>query len=279
MLTRHVALISQTQSVSFAALTEAAAAIQKQVTRDFGPIWGVDATVDAFEKLEDAPIDYWHVLIRDDIDRPDVTGFHTTQLNQPIAFVQFDDDWTITTSHETLEMLADPSGNAMVAGDSVKAGQGRVQYIQEVCDPCQGSIYQVNTVNVSDFYTPNYFDPVQAAGVRYSFNGTITGPRQVIKGGYLTFIEPVSGHVFQLRWFDTTKPVVVNLSANQSDVTAMLKPGMTLREMVDCATPRMPIRPKRSAALKAKLRRAESTRTAHALALQHCIDRLLNPEA
>src|SRR5882724_536482 len=50
MLTSYVALISELPEATlpFAAVTEVAAAIDKQVTRDFGPLWTVDATVSAF---------------------------------------------------------------------------------------------------------------------------------------------------------------------------------------------------------------------------------------
>ena len=58
------------------------------------------------------------------------------------------------------------------------------------------------SVLVSDFYTPNYFDPVKAPGVRYSFTGAITEPRTVLKGGYLSWQDPVSGNWWQEIWFD-----------------------------------------------------------------------------
>src|SRR5262249_5129414 len=38
-------------------------------------------------------------------------------------------------------------------------------------------------------------------GVRYSFTGAITEPRQVLKGGYLSWHEPVSDHWFQASFF------------------------------------------------------------------------------
>ena len=47
----------------------------------------------------------------------------------------------------------------------------------------------MNGVLVSDFYTPHYFDPMKAPGVRYSFTGKITGPRVVLRGGYLSWKE------------------------------------------------------------------------------------------
>jgi hypothetical protein len=279
MLTRHVAIISQTKHVDFGTLTEVSAAIQKQVTRDFGPLWGIDATVDAFATTDAAPIDYWRVLIRDDIERPDEVGFHTTRLNQPVAFVQFDDDWSITASHETLEMLADPHGNSLVAGVSVQQGQGRVQYLQEICDPCTGANYQVNGVNVSDFCTPRFYDPVPAAAARYSFTDAIPGPRRILKGGYLSFIDPVTGHVFQQRWLEGTKPIVVDLSASQETADAMLRPGESLREMVDRNTPRPRRRSKPTKKMREAKRRDEAARLAYARDLQLYIDSILRKDA
>ena len=46
-----------------------AAALQKQVARDFGPIWQINGTVDAFETLDAVPVDYWPVVVLDNINR------------------------------------------------------------------------------------------------------------------------------------------------------------------------------------------------------------------
>jgi hypothetical protein len=104
-------------------------------------------------------------------------------------------------NHEVLEMLVDPQGTLTRAGDSLKSGQGRVEYLIEVCDPCQASnfAYSVNYVMVSDFYTPHYFDPVKSNGVRYSFCGQVRGPREVLDGGYLSWFDPQTRHLFQLQ--------------------------------------------------------------------------------
>jgi hypothetical protein len=45
-----------TKEVSLAQLSPVSAAIQKQISRDFDPMWNVEAAVDAFGKLEDAPL-------------------------------------------------------------------------------------------------------------------------------------------------------------------------------------------------------------------------------
>ena len=238
MLLPHVAIIAETDAVSWSALTSVSAAIQKQVARDFGPLWSLQATVDAFGNQNDVPLDYWHVVIRDDIDNPAALGFHKTLNNQPFALIQFDDDeWTINTSHEVLEMLADPSGDRLVASQSVKPDQGRVQYAVEVCDPLRASSYTVNGVKLCDFYTPHYFDPVAVTGVRYSYTGAINEPRQVIRGGYLSFLDPVSGHWWQKRWFEGTSPVIVNVDEEENRSIRIKRSGESLREAIDRVTP------------------------------------------
>jgi hypothetical protein len=202
-LTRQVAIVSEVHSISASEVSKVSAAIQKQVSRDFGPIWEINATVDSFAKLEDVPIGYWPVIVRQNIGAPGAGGFHQDNSGQPFALVLAAPDWSITASHETLEMLADPFGNRIMAGDSPKPNQGRVEFLVEVCDPSESPDfgYTSNGIMVSDFYTPNYFDPIAAAGVRYSFTGAIKEPRQVLRDGYLSWHDPVSNHWWQLQFF------------------------------------------------------------------------------
>lgn len=200
MAFEQVALISQTNKISLNQLSVVSAALQKQVTRDFRPYWDVEATVDAFGDLHDVPIGYWQIIIRDDIPY-DAAGIHLNQDNgQPYALVRYSDNWSLTVSHECLEMLADPYGRRIAAGNSIKKGQGRVEYLVEVCDPSEAPQfgYTVNGVLMSDFYTTRFFDPVQAPGVRYSFTGAIGKPHEVLDGGYISWRDPVTTHVWQL---------------------------------------------------------------------------------
>ncbi len=213
MLPLHVALVSETDQLSFEELAPVSAALQKQATRDFGPLWAVDATVDAFASLEDIPLDYWPVMIRDDIGVDGAAGVHEDKDGQPFALVQMSNQWSLTASHEVLEMLADPYGRRLIAGPSPKPGQGRVLFLVEVCDPSEDAAfaYTVNGVTVSDFYTPHFFDPVTSAGVRYSFSGAIDAPRKVLKGGYLSWFHPRSRHWWQQTFFGGTKPAFRDL--------------------------------------------------------------------
>jgi hypothetical protein len=113
------------------------------------------------------------------------------------------DSWSLTASHEMLEMLADPFGKRVIPGKSPKRGQGRVEFLVEVCDPCEADrfAYTVNDILVSDFYTPDYFDPTHSEATRYSYTGAITRPRQVLRGGYLSWHDPVSDHWWQEVYF------------------------------------------------------------------------------
>src|SRR5438105_4407751 len=235
-LTANVALVSDTPVVDFSQVTQVGAALNKQVARDFGPTWEVDATVSAFDKLESVPVDYWPVIIRDDINQPGAAGYHTDDNGQPFSLVQADEGWALTSSHEVLEMLADPFGNRTIAGgpppDSPDpiSGFERVIYLVEVCDPCESDqlAYTSNGVTVSDFITPHYYDPNGSAWARYDFQGEIEGPHMVLEGGYVSFGNPVDNHWYQI--------IVMNGQTQFRDLGILQSAsGRSLREMVDMA--------------------------------------------
>ncbi|MDN3273764.1 hypothetical protein QWJ07_05890 [Frankia sp. RB7] len=207
MLTAHVALVSEESKIKPTELAKVAGALSKQISRDFGPIWKINADVAAYEHLEDMPLDYWPIIIKDDIGDPSAAGYHEDKHGQPFSLVMYDRSWSLTASHECLEMLADPFGRRTVAGESPVKNQGRVNFLVEVCDPCEAAncAYTINGIQVSDFYTPNYFDPMPAAGVRYSYTGSLKEPRQVLKDGYLSWYVPSTKTWWQRNWFGGAK--------------------------------------------------------------------------
>lgn len=194
MVTRRIALVSETDFVPVADLVRVSAAIQKQVMDDFGPAWGIAATVDPFASLADLSPGYWPVVIRDDIG-VNLPGAHWNDTHdKPFALVTYrEEDWPLTVSHEVLEMLADPLGKEFTTGPSLWPGQGTVEYLIEVCDPCQDAVngYSVNGFVLADFVYPSYYKAFGAG--RYSFAGNITEPRAVLPGGYVSWRDPVSG--------------------------------------------------------------------------------------
>lgn len=199
----NLALVSEVGGHDPGDVSRVAAALQRQATRDFSPIWNVQATVDAFPRLEDVPVGYWPMIVETDIKRPGAAGIHEDKDGQPFALIAMSDSWSLTASHEMLEMLADPFGKRVIPGRSPKRGQDRVEFLVEVCDPCEADecAYTVNDILVSDFYTPNFFDPTDSKSTRYSYTGALTKPRQVLRGGYLSWHDPVSDHWWQEIYF------------------------------------------------------------------------------
>jgi hypothetical protein len=277
----QVALVSQTDQIALSDLTTVSAALSKQVTRDLGPIWNLEASVDAFDSLDSVPLGYWHVIIMDEIPE-DAQGIHLNDDNgQPYAVIQYSDDWSVTTSHETLEMLVDPSGNRTVACNSPDPKQGRVLVLVEVCDPSEGTQfgYTVNSVVVSDFYTPHFFDPVTASGVRYSFSGAITQPLQVLDGGYISWWDPISKHMFQM-FVQNGKQQILDRGSVPSGFG-------TLRSFADSFTnsvrgklkkkpPKHAMLASRPGMKKAKPTNVDKSVKAHADSLRAQIDRLVH---
>ncbi len=232
-LAHQVALVSEAPSVSFSDVSAVAAALQKQATRDFAPIWQVNATVSAFDTLESVPVDYWPIIVRANIDQPGAAGYHTDNNGQPFSLVEADAQWQLTASHETLEMLADPFGNRTIAGSpppqapAPLSALGRVTYLLEVCDPCEDAqfAYGVNGQQLSDFITPHYYDPNGATGTQYSFRGNIRAPHTVLESGYVSFGNPVTNEWFQI--------LMENGQIKVQDLGKLNRNGRSLRETID----------------------------------------------
>jgi hypothetical protein len=172
----------------------------------------------------------------------------------------------MVASHEVLEMLADPSLNRMVAGDSPMPGQGRVEFLVEVCDPCQSRdhAYPVNELLVSDFVTPQYFDPATNPGVRYSFNRSVSRPHEVLADGYLSWRTP-DGHLWQARLEDG------QLVFNDEGLIP-LTAGAALRSFVDQRThPTRSLRQERGESTDVVLARARDRRASRVRAFHEFV--------
>jgi hypothetical protein len=134
------------------------AAIQKQLDQHFRPVWGHSAELVVGDIGE---MDY-SCLVGDETDVPGEAGYHGIGPNgRPLAKLFADTlargglELSVALSHEILEMVADPWGNARVLYDSGN-GSGAL-YAMEVCDPVQTNQYLIDGVAVSDFVTPQYF--------------------------------------------------------------------------------------------------------------------------
>ncbi len=233
----QIGLMDTTGQIDVDLMHEVAAALNIQVTRDLPQFWPIQATVRYLPKTNRVPVGVWPVQLVKSLP-PGEGGFHMTKHNQPYAKViasPGSEEWTIDASHETLEMLVDPSGNRLqssraidIVDGKVQDGTGEFQYLVEACDPCEADNYgySIQGVAVSDFITPHFYDPVTTAGTRYSFTGAIQAPRQLLPGGYISFVDPVADEVEQILWVDpNSPPQLVNLGSASG--------GLSLREWID----------------------------------------------
>lgn len=208
-LVHHVAIVSETNQINFDDVSVVVAAVAKQVARDFGPAWGIQATVDAFYSLSTVPSDYWRVLLMQKGQYPGAAGYHADADGQPLAVVELEGDWPVTVSHEVLEMLADPFANRIIAGDYPIQASGvrdvipefeRADFLVEVCDPVGGqATYAVNGVPVSNFVLPAFYGKGDYTR-QVDHLGSLCGmPRTVDDaGGYITFRNPATNTWYQL---------------------------------------------------------------------------------
>ena len=181
-------------------------AINRQIREDFFPYWSMDATlrldgrtvnhpdsINTPDMRGDGVIYLW-----DQIDEKDAKGYHDRNFKGvPYTFVLVEEgksDWTVTLSHEALEMIADPDVNLLVVGEHPKR-KHPVYYWYEVCDAVQSDTYFVDGIKVSDFVLPFYFTPEEENTRRNDFLGVLHDGEAVRSfdvnpGRYMGFYDP-----------------------------------------------------------------------------------------
>jgi hypothetical protein len=102
--------------------------------------------------------------------------------------------WTVTASHELLEMLADPNVNLTVfVQNSNTAG---MLYAYEVCDACEDDSYgyQIDNILLSNFVYPTWFESFRAEGsTQFDRLNKIQSPLGLLSGGYIGVFNVNSG--------------------------------------------------------------------------------------
>lgn len=191
-----IAIINHCNALNDDEVSKAVAALQKQVRQDFAPAWGVDADLTFVPGDNDPPSDHWWLLIMNRSDDPSLTGSHNLNpegLPTGRVFVKSDLEkqlkWTVTASHELLEMLADPAINLSIFVESGPA-TGKL-YAYEICDPCEGDSYgyDIDGITVSDFVFPAWFEPFREPGTQFDFRKKIQKPLELLPGGYIGVLD------------------------------------------------------------------------------------------
>jgi hypothetical protein len=228
MIPSCVGLTTLTGEIQPNELSAVATALQIQVTRDFLPEWGVPAVVSAVA-FDAMPAGTIPLIVHGTLG-PNANGFHRTRRDDtPYIVVPHGPTWSLAASHELLRMLANPCGSARAPGPSRISGQGTVDYLLDVCAPCQDvtAAYAIDGIPVSDFCSRAFF-----AGSRpsRSFTGLPMKAYEPIVNGVVTWLA--DDRLWYQARADHHGHIRVHggfSSANRGD--------MSMRELVDVLTP------------------------------------------
>ncbi|MBZ5552809.1 MAG: hypothetical protein LAO21_08830 [Acidobacteriia bacterium] len=188
-------------------------AINRQIAGDFEPYWSLGARlrlegrsgkrpskVDLADMRGDAVLYLWNGA-----DVSDALGYHdTNNRGIPYGFVftqlskELEENWTVTLSHEALELIADPEANLLVQGPHPAHPHRAVFHWYEMSDAVQGDTYKIDGVEVSNFVLPLYFTGGDELGSRNDFLGRSHKGKTlqsfgVNPGGYIGFFDPHTG--------------------------------------------------------------------------------------
>jgi hypothetical protein len=218
-----ISVINHTNGkISDEELQVAIRAINRQIAHDFEPYWSVGAALrlegrssenpDRM-KLQDMRGDAV-LYLWDRVDVEDALGYHdTNNRGIPFGFVftelskKLGENWTVTLSHEALELIADPEVNLLVAGPHPADPEKTVFHWYEMCDAVQAESYKVDGMDVSNFLLPLYFTGEDEFEGRNDFLGRRDKENKALRsfginpGGYIGFFDPQSGEneTFALR--------------------------------------------------------------------------------
>ena len=197
----EIALLNRSTVVADGTLDVITAALNLQLTNDFGPAeaWGIEANVTFVPRGAPDPVGSWWVAVFDNADVANALGYHdVTSGGSPLGKVfaatdlYFGTALSVTVGHEVLEMLADPD-----ISQSVQVGNQL--YRQEICDAVEGDqfAYPIDVdgeeVLCTDFVLPAWFKPGLPPGsTKFDFRNHCRRPLELLAGGYIQ-VKPLAG--------------------------------------------------------------------------------------
>ena len=191
-------------NVTARALDRAMVAINRQLAEDFGPWWGMPGTLrraprgqvpPGDRRVQDACVLY----VQKEVDDEGTLGYHDkNDAGIPFAVVSTDvsdelgEDWTVTLSHEVLELIGDPQANLLAMGPDPRDRRRNVFHWFEMCDAVQDQTYEIGGVTVSNFVLPLYFTPGEQSGPNDFLDRGLRS-FETAPGGYVGFYDPRRG--------------------------------------------------------------------------------------
>lgn len=160
------------------------AAMQAYINQFIVPVWNTPATL---VKSTGFLPGHWAIVFLDDADQPGALAYHDLTpdgMPQSKVFVRTTLDngdlVSVSASHELVEMLVDPAINLLTTGPDPK-----IIYAYESADPVEALSFKVNSIPMSDFVYPSYFEDFHKAGsVKFDAMGKVKKPFQILSGGY-----------------------------------------------------------------------------------------------
>ena len=192
------------------AVQEGIRAVNRQIAEDFNPNWSMGADLRLEGAIGKDPDDAKLPELKGDaiiylwngVDVDDAIGYHEANAaGTPFGFVftelakELKEPWTVTFSHEALELIGDPEANLLVAGPHPEDPKKEVFHWYEMCDAVQDETYKIDGVAVSNFVLPLYFTQFAEVGGRNDFLGRLTKGKalqsfSINPGGYIGFYNP-----------------------------------------------------------------------------------------
>lgn len=174
--------------------------MNKQILYDVAPRWQRYANLWYAGNQIPSQSAAWRLILQDNppVGEADALGYHDTVGRDiiPLGYVfnQYAKSdnvpWTVTASHEVLEIL----GNEWINATVLRPRPDRTLEIwpREWCDAVQGSSYVVNGVPLSNFVLPEYFSDLSDGP--FDFLNELHAPFSIGKGGYssLMILNPAS---------------------------------------------------------------------------------------
>jgi len=205
-----ISLINRSKVIRDESVQQVVRAINRQIREDFEPYWSFGATLRlegsigehaSVASLSDMRGDAVLYLV-DGVNSLGAMGWHLANYKDiPYGFVflglceQIKEAWSVTLSHETLELVGDPMTNLLVEGNHPTDRRRRVFHMFEMCDAVQAESYFIDGVEVSNFVLPSYFSLGEQRGRRNDFLGRAYDGKTLESfgmnpGGYLNVFNP-----------------------------------------------------------------------------------------
>jgi hypothetical protein len=183
----HIGIINKTTEISDDDVARHTPNLEAQVRNHFEPLWGIGCRVEFFPNAN-VPQEYMRLVLLDTSDEADYLGYHDLtpwgRAQSKVFCKGLGKRWTVTASHEILEMLADRYVNK-AACHELENGDMRL-YCVEVCDPVQEQTYTIGPTEVSNFVTEAWFYPETRRWSMYDYLKKLNGPFKLAPGGYIT---------------------------------------------------------------------------------------------